>query len=238
MSSRLPALPGQVNVRTTLFPRGKAARELSDEGRPMLYVRIPPVGPRGRQELSARVEYEATLLDRRLDRREPGDPEPPAVAPLDPKTRRLELANGHQFDYQSAPFRAWLDAQQLQRGPMEDEVEYARRAFLVVRKGIKHYEGADIEHLASRVCEVGKSDYAGITAVYVAALRANGIPTRVLSGRMAILKGQRTGTAWPHAKVEFFAPGSVGCRPTSPAPSDSTRRPTASNTSATISPSS
>ena len=100
----------------------------------------------------------------------------PAVAPLDAKTRSLELVSGHQFDYQAAPTRAWLNEHELHRGPEENEVDFARRAFLAVRKGITHFEGKEVEHLASRVCLAGKSDYAGITSVYVAALRADGIP--------------------------------------------------------------
>ena len=70
----------------------------------MLYVRIPALGPQWRQNFTADVDYEATLLERQLERLEPALPNVPAVAPLDAKTRRLELASGHQFDYQSAPF--------------------------------------------------------------------------------------------------------------------------------------
>src|SRR5581483_5498973 len=133
--------------------------------------------------------------------------------------------NGHQFDYQSAPFRAWLDEHDLRRKPEEDEVDFARRAFLVVRKGIKHYEGDKVEHLASRVVEAGKSDYAGITAVYVAALRANGIPTRVLAGRMVLLDGRPSQGCWPHAKAEFFATG-IGWVPADVAGAIRMNRPT------------
>jgi hypothetical protein len=205
--TQIPELPGQIDVRTTLFPRGKPARELSDEGRLMLFARLPSVGQQWRQNFTARVENEATLLERRLERREPDAPEAPAVAPLDPKTRRLELTDGHQFDYQSEPFQAWLDKHELHREPKENEIDFARRAFLAVRKGITHFEGVKIEHLASRVCEAGKSDFAGITAVYVAALRANGIPARALIGRVVIYEGQPTKESWIHAKAEFFAPG-------------------------------
>lgn len=205
--AQLPELPGQVDVRTVLSPRGRPARELSEEGRPMLYARFPAVGQKWRKDVSAHVAYEATLIERRLEARGPGAADAPAVAPLDPKSRRLELANVRHFDYQSAPFRAWLDERGLRRRPEENPVDFARRAFLVVRKGITHDEGEKVDHIASRVCEVGKSDYAGITAVYVAALRANGIPARALAGRVVIYEGQPAKNSWPHAKVEFFADG-------------------------------
>ncbi len=205
--AELPELPGQIDVRTTLSPRGKTARELSDAGRPVQYVRIPAVGNKGGQEVALRVDYEAILLERRLEAREADAPTAPAVAPLDAKTRRLELANGHHFDYRSPHFAAWLDENKLHREKTENEVDFARRAFLVVRKGIQHFEGEKVEHLASRVCEAGKSDYAGITAVYVAALRANGIPARALAGRVVIYEEKPTKTSWAHAKAEFFANG-------------------------------
>ncbi len=202
-----PELPGQIDVRTTLTPRGKPARELGAAGRPVDYVRLPAAGPKGGQEVTLHVDYEATLLERRLEHREPDALNAPVVAPLDAKTRRLELENTRHFDYKSAPFRDWLDKHELRREKGENEVDCARRAFVAVRKGITHFEGENVEHFASRVCEVGKSDYAGITAVYVAALRANGIPARALFGRTVIYEGKPTKNSWTHAKVEFFANG-------------------------------
>ena len=74
-----------------------------------------------------------------------------------------------------------------------------------MRKGTKHFEGEKAEHMASAVCQAGKSDYAGITALYIAALRANGIPARALGGRMVVYEGKPSKSSWPHAKVEFYA---------------------------------
>ena len=213
---QFPELPGQVDVLMALSPPGTPVREMSQAGRPMLVTRMPSVGQQWRQGVKLRVDCEATLLERRLEKREPGTPAPPAVAPLDARTRRLELANFHQFEYQSAPFRAWLNEHKLRREPGENDVDLARRAFLVVRKELKHSEGDGIEHIAANVCEAGKSDFLGLTAVYVAALRANGIPTRVLSGRVVIMNGQPTKKSWPHAKVEFYVSG-IGWIPADPA---------------------
>jgi transglutaminase-like putative cysteine protease len=214
--AQIPQLPGQAEVKTVLFPRGKSAREMSEEARPILYAQIPSVGEQWRRNVKARVEYEATLIERRLERKEADAPAPPAVPPLDVKTRRFLLANSHQFDYNEPKFKAWLEENKLRRLPDESEVDFARKAFLAVRQGFKHTEGADVEHLASRVCEAGESDYEGLTAVFVAALRANGIPTRVLAGRMILTNGQPSKGAWPHARTEFFANG-LGWVPADPA---------------------
>jgi transglutaminase-like putative cysteine protease len=206
-AAQLPELPGQVDVRTTLLPRGKPVRELSDAARPLLFERMPAAGDQRGPTFRLHSDYEATLIGRRLDRREHGGPNPPAIAPLDPKTRRLELKGGHPFDYASPAFRDWLKAQGLDRQPEEDAVDFARRAFLAVCRRITHYEGPDVEHDASRVCVTGKSDFAGITAVYVAALRSAGIPARALNGRVVIYDGQPAKGTWPHAKAEFYAEG-------------------------------
>jgi transglutaminase-like putative cysteine protease len=173
----------------------------------MLFERLAPAGPQGRQNFSVRVEYEATLLARQLEPRDADDPAPAPVASLDPKTRRRELASAHQFDHKSALFQAWLDDRKLRREPDEDEVAFARRAFGVVRKGLNHYEGADVEHVASKVTEAGKSDFAGLTAAYVSVLRANGIPARSLCGFPVIYEGRPNKNFWPHARAEFYAAG-------------------------------
>ncbi len=214
--SQLPELPGQVEVKTSLFPQGRAARELSEEARPILFTKIPSQGQDWRKNVKLRVDYEATLLERRLERREPGDPEPPTVPALDPRVKRLMLSSGHQFDFNSPRFKAWLVENKLRREPSESEIDFARKAFLAVRHGFTHDEGDDVEHMASKVCELGKSDYAGLTAVFVAALRANGIPTRVLAGRMVLYGGKPSKGAWPHARTEFYANG-LGWVPADPA---------------------
>jgi hypothetical protein len=214
--SQIPTLPGQAEVKTVLFPRGKTARDLSEEARPILYAQIPAVGQQWRSNIKTKVEYEATLIERRLERKEADAPAPPPVAPLDAKTRKILTASSHQFDYNEPRFKNWLDEQKLRRKPDESEIDFARKAFLAVRKGFKHYEGADVEHLASKVIEAEQSDYAGLTAVFVAALRANGIATRVLAGRMILFNGKPTNGAWPHARTEFFA-NSIGWIPADPA---------------------
>jgi Transglutaminase-like superfamily len=217
---RIPELPSQTDVRSALFPGGRSARELSAMGRPVLYARIPVRGTKGRDGVTIRVEYEANLLERRLVRREPGAKAPPPAAPLPPKERRLALAEGHQFDFRSSRFQGWLDAHKLRREPNESEVDFARRVFLEIKGGFKIVPGADQYRLASHVCEGAKSDGCGLSIVFVSALRANGIPARVASGRWAreLEPGQKANAAdEPQVKAEFFATGvgwvpvDVGC---------------------------
>ncbi len=202
--ARLPELPGQTRVRSALTPGGRPARDLSVMGRPLLVTRVP-AGER-RDGMVVRVEYEATLLERRLERLAADAPPPPAVPPLGPTDRKLALASGHQFDFETPAFRRWLDANSLRRGPEEAEVDLARRVFLAIKKGFT-LAAADPERLlASRVCQEGKSDSGGLAIVFVSALRANRVPARARSGRWAVPSEEgRNSADEPHVKAEFFA---------------------------------
>jgi hypothetical protein len=207
-TARLPELSSQTEVRSTLSPGGRLTRELSASGRPVLFTRIPVNGSRGRDRVTVRVEYEANLLARRLVRRQPGTKPVPHVAPLPQKERQLALAAGHQFDFPSSSFQGWLDAHKLRREPKEGEIDFARQVFLEIKSGFQYVGGADLDRLASHVCVAGKSDSCGLSIVFAAALRANGVPARVSSGRWARnTEPGRNAANEPHVRATFFATG-------------------------------
>jgi hypothetical protein len=210
--------PGQLDVRTTLLPRGRPARDLSEYARPLLADRraVASLPLAKRQELTVRVEYRATLLARRLERRGPGASTLPAgvVAlpdpPLDPRERRFALASDHQFDFEEEGFRAWLDEHKLARGEQEDAVDFARRVFLEIRRTLTWFASPTPDHLASHVAKAGKTDDIGATVLYVSALRARGIPARLLAGRrVAPTDAEPSGSRpdEPRIRAEFHAEG-------------------------------
>ena len=208
-AARPPELPGQLGVRAAITPRGVAAREMGEEGRALLATRVVVDTPRRRTELEVRVDYEATLLARKLVPLAEGEP-PPRVAPLDPKERRLASASGHQFDFKSRPFQEWLDAHKLRREAGEGDVDLARRIFLEVKKSLP-LGGDKPERFASRIVEADKTDGAGLVIVLVAALRADDIPARLLAGRRAESSGVEPLSRRPydplHIRAEFYARG-------------------------------
>jgi len=207
-ASRLPELPSQTEVRSALSPGGRPARELSAAGRPVLFARIPVKGSKGRDGVTIRVEYEANLLARRLVRHQPGTKAAPLVAPLPQKERRLSLAHGRQFDFQSPSFQGWLDAHKLRREPNEGEIDFARRVFLEMKSTFQHVEGAELDRLASHVCLGGKSDSGGLSIVFTSVLRASGIPARIASGRwVRDSEPGRNAADEPHVNAVFFATG-------------------------------
>ena len=205
---QLPELAGQAAVSSTLFPGGRKGRELSDLGRPLLFTRVPVQGTRWRQSLTVRVVYEATLFQRHLEPRKPETPAPPVATPSGQKERRSALAEGHQFDFSLPAFQAWLDGHSLRRAPEEEEVDFARRVFVAIKHGYQLGAGASEAWMASRVCNASKSDDGGLAILFVSALRANGVPARVLSGRWAFPSETGVNAAdEPHIKAEFFADG-------------------------------
>jgi hypothetical protein len=217
-AARLTELPGQTGVRTALHPPGRPGHELSAEDRPVLFARVPVRDAKLRSGLTIRIECEATLLARKLVRRKPGMVVPP-VAPLKAETRRLALANGGLFDFESPAFQRWLDAHKLRRDPKETEIDFARRAFGELKDVFKYTYNEDMDRQASHVCEAGQSDCGGLATVLTSTLRANGIPARVLTGRWAMSSVNEPGKAQydqQHVKMEFFAQG-VGWVPADPA---------------------
>jgi len=205
---QLPELAGQTAVSSTLFPGGRKGRELSDLGRPLLFTRVPVQGAKWRGGLTVRVVYEATLFERHLERRKPESPAPPPVTPAGQKERRSALAGGHQFDFSVPAFQAWLDGHNLRRAPDEEEVDFARRVFVELKHSYQLGAGASVAWLASRVCKVDKSDDGGLAILFVSALRASGVPARVLAGRWAFPSEPGANAAdEPHVKAEFFADG-------------------------------
>jgi transglutaminase-like putative cysteine protease len=214
--AQLPVLPCQTGVSSRLLPDGESGRELSPERRPILRSRIPASTAERKTSLDVRLEYQATLLSRRLVRRKPAADAAPVAAP-DGEERRAALAAGKHFDFNSDGFRRWLDDGGLKRGPDEGEIDYARRVFLAIKKGFRYVSNDNLDRLASHVCRAGESDCVGLSILFVSTLRAAGIPARSLVGRWA-KSGEEGGQGYNqwHAKAEFYAQG-VGWIPADPA---------------------
>ena len=166
--------------------------------------------------MTVKIDYEANLLAHHLVQRQPGTKPATHVAPLPQKERRLALAADHQFDFRSVSFQGWLDAHKLKRAPDESEIDFARRVFLEIKSAFQPRTRQELDWLASRVCAAGQTDSGGLAIVFVSALRAGGIPARVLSGRwVPDSKPGRSSADEPHSRAEFFASG-VGWVPVDP----------------------
>jgi transglutaminase-like putative cysteine protease len=158
------------------------------------------------------IEIEARLFARRLIASvNSGQDVGPEALP-EPQ-RLLAVRATSQFDYRNKRLQAWLTDQGLMRHDQEGEVDYARRVFQVIARDFEYDYRGEQDRSAVNVAATGKSDCGGLAALFVTALRSQGVAARTLAGRwaMSARPGQRMGSVaayfQEHIKAEFFAPG-------------------------------
>lgn len=209
-AAQAPDLPGQRATRSVLEPAGSLIYELSPLHRGVLMARVPLRFWNAKDAITIKVRYQATLLSRHLAALPAGAPSP-AVAP-DLVEQQSALAAGSFFDFESAEFQAWLSSAALRRNAAESDLDYARRVFLHIKRSFGHEFLSRVSLRASFVCRRGRSDCGGLSVLFASAMRAHGIPARVLLGRWAASSqpGERVGEReyfQEHAKAEFYARG-------------------------------
>lgn len=203
-----PVLASQRDITIESTPKAERGAEATPPARPFLVWRITPAEEPPKKHVTVGMTYSIELVSRTLASKPPAAP----VAPLSDGERTLFSAPGGLADYESPAVQAWLAERGLRPKAKETDVDFARRLFLDVK------DSADFEYVdrmdrrASAVCKAMKSDCGGLTALFVAACRANGIPARQLIGRWAesAEKDEKLhGMAWQkeHVKAEFFAAG-------------------------------
>lgn len=204
-----PELPGQTKLKTTLSPKGEPITDLSKQARPLLVARVPADTPARRTALPIRATYEASLRSRTL---KPLVGRPPAVPPLSPKEQISYTADSNTINWKTDALQVWMDEAKYRRQPKEGDVEFARRVFLGLTDKLKYEFDPKAETKASAVCRSGKADCGGLSVLFTAVMRANGVPARVRYGRWAKsakpdekLDGH-TYLQW-HVKAEFYATG-------------------------------
>jgi cathepsin L len=206
IAPRPPELPNQPKVSARMVARtpGGAAVEAKPEGH-WLVARVPG---HGGHRLEVELHYHALLAYRQLVPLAEGAT-PPKVAPLSPEVRRHNLMAQDDVDYEAPAFQHWLTQHDLRRRPGESEIDFARRAFLFISTWLRYTTELDHNSRASHVVQTHKSECGRTSKVFVATMRANGIPARYLVGRMADMEKNKEGKLEVpgHAKSEFFAAG-------------------------------
>jgi transglutaminase-like putative cysteine protease len=216
VAPRLPELTQQRKVSTIMEPSGTPGKEPSDLERPVLTARVPVAVEALKKSIKIRLTFRADRYSRQLVPLGPGM-KAPAVKNLTAAERKLALAVTEQFNFADPDFQEWLDRRNLRRRDKEVEVDFALRVFQTIGKNASYEARPNLDRHASNVCKIGKSDCGGLSVLLVAALRANGVPARVLVGRLARpgdkdrpiqidqLKVDHFGGQ--HATAEFFAQG-------------------------------
>jgi transglutaminase-like putative cysteine protease len=204
-------LPGQEILRASTSPEAVVISDASPLRQPLFCARVPATSQELRRGIELSIDIDARLFARRLVAREESAPAVEQETLSEPQ-RSLALRATSQFDYPSTRLQEWLTGQRLLRQGQEGEVDYARRVFQVIARNFGYDYRGEQDRSASYVCAVGKSDCGGLAALFVTALRSQGVPARTLAGRWAVSArpGQRMGQVLyfqEHVKAEFFAQG-------------------------------
>jgi len=203
-----PALPGQRDISAEGTPAAQTVGESAGLKRPILLWKIAPEVP-PRRHVAVGIRYTLELVPRNLAARPPAAD---SVIALTADERAAFTAPGRLTDFETAAFQAWLAELALRPKARETDLDFGRRVFLAIKDGSGFEYKDQMDRRASMVCKSMKSDCGGLTALFVAALRANGIPARQLVGRWAesAEKDEKLdGKDWQkeHIKAEFYAAG-------------------------------
>jgi transglutaminase-like putative cysteine protease len=211
-----PDLPCQKVSSLGTTPASETVEDLSPLRRKLFRATVRVKEGQFPKWLTFKMDFDADLFARKLVPRNPGNAAPKAAA-LSDEERKLALLPTRTEDYTNPVFAEWVARHELQRMDQEGEVDFARRVFQYIAKNFKYDYQGKMDKIASQICTGQKGECARLSILFVAVMRSQGVPARVLSGRLAraslsnIVKGIQT-HSWP----EFFALG-VGWVPVDPA---------------------
>lgn len=210
LAPELPDLPRQEVVATRLHATGREENgtETFSESGPdkRRFVRLEFardwLDPRSPTEVI--LEYEAKLYPQTLR----AGPPPRPVPDLTPEEKRRYLRASHTMDFDDRKFRRWVVQTGLRKEEQEGVFAFGHRAF---RYLVDHCRsGGNTEGYDSRrpsvVSQTLASDCGGLSLLFVAVMRANGVPARSLFGRWANTQTDDYGQF--HVVSEFFVPSS------------------------------
>jgi transglutaminase-like putative cysteine protease len=154
---------------------------------------------------------------------------PPTIPPLTPAERKYYLSSTPRCDHDAKTFQKWLDAKSLRRERTESATDFAARILQVLRADYEYFYDPDQDKRASVACGLKATDCGGLTYLFVAAMRANDIPARVLVGRHAQPRKPGSNPSQTeydrlHVRAEMFV-ANLGWVPVDPAYARESKRP-------------
>jgi transglutaminase-like putative cysteine protease len=204
----LPSLSRQIGARSSFSTKDKSIsaqtlRERSPLQRPVQVIHVKNAVNYTR-ELPVQAEYWTQLHSCKLT---PGKAAKP-VADLTPAEENRNLLETFSLDYKKAPVQSWLTKNNLRKTAAESDIEFAWRVFETIKQNYKYNWSPTLDRRVSKTVAIDATDCGGLSYLFCAALRANGIPARVLIGRNAkSTEGVEDGSGYfnCHVKSEFFA---------------------------------
>lgn len=184
--------------------------EVQDESpllRPLLALDAPVTSNDFLNPLVVELQYEVDLFAQHLSEGTGSSP----VVPLSSEQRAAYLASAPRMDFDAAVFSDWILQAGLSRKAGERDLAFGHRVFRYLTSHATYGVGGDYDsRRPSVVCQTLTSDCGGLSLLFVASLRANGVPARTLFGRWALSQTGNYGQY--HVIAEFYA-GGVGWVP-------------------------
>jgi len=195
----------KASLRSIDSPQARTVRinDKSPLRQKVFFLSYPPATENQKHTVTVEAVYELTLMSRRLVRGSPAT----AITPLNHVERAAFLLSAGDADYATTTFRSWLCANGLLRRDGELDLDFARRSFAFIAQRFHYNWVPGSPSKASQVCLQGWSHCGPLSGLFVATMRANGIPARVLVGRWAASSGppEDRFRDRDHVKAEFFA---------------------------------
>lgn len=202
----LPELCGQGRVSTHLQVSGYdkiISEKMAEYGickRPMLKLQIDSNELSSKSGITLLLKYRGILYARTLRHGK----SPKIVPELTDSEQHQYLMTSATMDYNDSQFLQWMNEQGLKCRENEGKMQFAHRVFMHFIKNGK-YGGNTSSYETrrpSQVCKSLNNDCGGLALLFVAVMRANGIPARTLFGRWAIPQTDEYGQY--HVMAEFF----------------------------------
>ena len=204
---RLPYSTPRQDITLTASPDGQDGFAGGTPRQPLVFIRKVLSEPQRDPEITYTVIYRGTLNKTQLVPLAEGE-KPPRVAPLTAQQRQHYTARTEFYDYDSPDVAGWLDKSDLRRHGGESDLDLSRRIFLSLRGAFTWTAKLSRNAKASEVVRAHGAVCVGLSHLYAAALRANGIPARSLSVRLAgDPKPDDNTENMGHAVNEFFIEG-------------------------------
>ncbi|MEM9280811.1 MAG: transglutaminase domain-containing protein [Verrucomicrobiota bacterium] len=202
-----PTTPGQ-RVSSVSMKGGSTVRDLNSNVRDLLCSKHSVRSKPEETSFQTSMVIEAQLYSRRLvPKSETPSTMPKPLAPIE---RSSFLSETSLINYRSPEFGDWLQTCQLIRATGETEIAYAKRVFSHIKNHFEYSYDEKMNRLASFVCRDGASDCGGLAIVFVSAMRAHRIPSRLNAGLWA--ESSEEGATFDgvdyfqqHVKGEFYA---------------------------------
>ena len=206
-----PATPRQ-DITFKLEPGGQEGFSEPPAKTPLLFIRKVLPRPAKDSEFTYKLIYSGAINEVRLLPLKEGET-PPAVTPLTPAEHKRYTARSEDVDFDSAEVKAWLDKDGLHRRRGESDLDFARRVFLGIRTTFTYKDpgaGARAAGTASQTAAARTGVCKGLTHLFAAAMRANGVPARCVDQfpvRMIGTFDKDAAGTLSHINSELYAEG-------------------------------